>query len=92
MKDTIKIIQQAASSGELVLGFKKTKQTLFTGDPQLIVVSKNCPKTQKDKIAYWSHLSDTDFIEVDETSKTLGAQTEKLHNVSTLAVLRHSKK
>jgi large subunit ribosomal protein L30e len=85
--DVKKQINTAMESGNVILGSNKTVDALLTGKPKLVLMASNCPKSQREAIAYYSALSGVKCVTVKENSMELGSGCGRPHHLSALAVL-----
>lgn len=87
MKNLKKELGVAIKTGKVLLGSKEVIRALFNGKLKLIIFSKNCPEKIFEKIRYYSILSQTSFLKVNENSQELGAMCGKPFSVSTLGIV-----
>jgi len=87
MKGLTERISSTVKTGKVVRGSKKVIYALLMGNPKLIILSENCAREIKDRIKYYSKLSDIPCKTVSETSLELGSICGRPFPISTLAVI-----
>jgi large subunit ribosomal protein L30e len=85
--DVKKQINTAIVSGNVVFGSNKTADALLYDEPKLVLLASNCPKSQREKITYYSALSGVKCVTLKENSMELGSGCGRPHHLSALAVL-----
>lgn len=87
MKDIKKDIGSVIKTGRVCIGSKKVISNLLTGNPKLILISSNCPNDIRERIIYYSQLSNTHYHITKDNSMELGSVCGKPFPVSALGII-----
>lgn len=79
-------IRVAVDTGSVVLGSKKSIQSLKLGNGKLVVVADNSPEDIKDDVNYYAKLSNIPVYTYEGTSVELGSVCGKPFTVATLVI------
>jgi len=88
IKDIREHIGKVVKTGKYILGSKETISNLLVGNPKIVILSDKCPINLKERILYYSRLSEVPCIVVKEGSFDLGAACGKPFPVSAFTVLK----
>lgn len=87
MKDIKKDIGSVIKTGKVCIGSKGVISNLLTGNPKLILISSNCPNDIRERIVYYSQLSNTHYYITKDNSMELGSVCGKPFSVSALGIM-----
>lgn len=87
MKDIKEKLLSTVKTGTVEYGMKKAVNKLYAEEPELVLVSKNCPQAMKDRIKYYCRINQTRYLESNYSSLDLGSICGRQHSVSVLTVL-----
>ena len=87
MKDVKKDIRGVIKTGRICIGSKSVISSLLTSNPKLILISSNCPRDIRERIIYYSELSNIHYHITKEEGLELGSVCGKPFSVSALGVL-----
>lgn len=87
MKDIRSDLGLVIKTGKVVVGTKNVLSALLTGNPKLVFISGNCPNDVKERVIYYSRLSNTPYHITEENSVELGSICGKPFPVCTLTVI-----
>lgn len=87
MKDIKKDITSVIKTGKIHIGSNKVRSALLTNNPKLVLISSNCPNDIKERIIYYSQLSDTQYHITDEDGIELGSVCGKPFPVLALGIM-----
>lgn len=87
MKDIKKDIRSVIKTGRICIGSKSVISSLLTGNPKLILISSNCPSDIRERIIYYSKLSNIHYHIAKEGGLELGSVCGKPFPVSALGVI-----
>ena len=85
MVDIEKVLKTTVKKGTVKIGTKQTKQVITDGSAKLIVISKNCPKSEE--ITTMAKKKKIPIYNCDSSSIDLGYTCGKSFAVSVFAVL-----
>ncbi len=80
-------IRRAVDTGKVVFGQKQCQKEMLKGKGELLIVSKNMPGSEKERIKYIAEVNNKKIVEVEQTGISLGSVCGKPFVVSTLLVL-----
>ena len=80
-------LKTAIDTGKITMGSNKTIDSLLLDDPKLVLLASNCPRQQREAIAYYCRLSNTPCVTLKETSIEIGSSCGRPHPVSALSVI-----
>lgn len=80
-------LNNALETGNVLMGTNKAVDSLLYAEPKLIVISKKCPKKQKESIMYYSGLAGVGVEVLNESAVELGSSFGRSHPVNVLTVL-----
>ena len=86
-----KEIRRAVDTGKVAFGYKQCQKELMKGDGELIIISSNIPKNQKESIKYLAEVEGKTVYEYAQPGLTLGSICGKPFVVSALIVLDKGK-
>ena len=73
MKKVRDEIASIVKTGKIVVGYKRVKKALLSGNIKFAIISRNCPNEIKEDIIYYSALSKIPYKIVDEDANDLGS-------------------
>jgi len=74
-------------TGKTSVGTRSVVSALLTASPKLVLISGNCPNDVKERVVYYSQLSQTPCLITEEKSTELGSICGKPFPVSAVAVM-----
>jgi len=86
MTDLRDKIVKAVSEGRAEVGSRTVIDGLLSRNLKHVVLSSNCPKTEKESILYYSKLSSTQVDVLSESSVELGSICGKPYPISAVAI------
>ena len=86
-----KEIRRAVDTGKVAFGYKQCQKELSKGNGELIIVSSNIPKNQKESIKHLADVEGKKVYEYKETGLVLGSICGKPFVVSTLIIIDKGK-
>jgi large subunit ribosomal protein L30e len=89
--DVNKEIRRVVDTGKVSFGFKEAKKKLLAGEGQMIIVSKNLPKNERETIKQIANIESKKFFEYPENGLVLGSVCGKPFVISTMLVLDEGK-
>ncbi len=87
MKDIKDMINVVIRTGKVIMGSKKVITTLLSSNVKLIILSSNCHRDIKERIIYYSGLSNTPYHITESNSLEFGSICGKPFPVSALGIL-----
>jgi len=81
-------IKKLLKSKNLVIGTGKTIKKLKLGKLSVVYLSSNCPKNIREDIKYYSGLSGTNVVEIEETNEDIGVACKKPFFISVVSVIK----
>lgn len=87
MKDVRSDLGTILKTGKVSTGTKNVLSALLTGNPKLVFISGNCPNDVKERVVYYSRLSNTPYHITEESSVELGSICGKPFPVCALSVM-----
>jgi len=81
-------IKKLLKSKNLVIGTQRTMRYLKTGKLSKVYISSNCPAEIKEDIKYYSELSSTPVVELEQSNEEIGILCKKPFFISVLSVLK----
>ncbi|MHA1595311.1 MAG: 50S ribosomal protein L30e [Candidatus Baldrarchaeia archaeon] len=82
-----KSLKMALKTGKVILGSKRTLDTIRRGRAKLIILAKEAPEEIKQEVMYYCKLSKTPLYVFEGSSVELGALCGKPFMVSSLAII-----
>jgi large subunit ribosomal protein L30e len=89
--DTNKEIRRAVDTGKVLFGYKEAKKKLLAGEGQMVIVSKNMPKNEKETLKQIANVESKKFYEYAENGLVLGSVCGKPFVISTMLILEEGK-
>ena len=89
--DLNKEIRRAVDTGKVSFGYKICRKHLSKGEGELIIVSANMPKNDKETLKHLASVEDKKVLEVQDTGLTLGSICGKPFVISAMIVLEKGK-
>ena len=86
-----KEIRRAVDTGKVAFGYKQCQKELAKGNGELIIISSNMPKVQKESIKHLADVEGKKVYEYKEAGLVLGSICGKPFVVSTLIILDKGK-
>ncbi|MFH1404358.1 MAG: 50S ribosomal protein L30e [Candidatus Altiarchaeota archaeon] len=83
----VKELVDALKNGNVVFGTKSTVELLLTSEPDMIILSSNCPKDEKESLLYYSKLAGVPVKVAEEKSIELGSMCGKPYRISAAAIV-----
>ena len=87
MKELKQKIRNAIQTGEVTVGSKLVIKVLLKGEVKLVIISEDCPIEVKERILYYSRLSEVPCYPTKGGSLDLGMACAKPFPVSALAII-----
>jgi len=81
-------IKKLLKSKNLIVGTQRTIRYLKIGKLSKVYISTNCPADIKEDIKYYSGLSGTPIIELEQSNEEMGVLCKKPFLISVLSVLK----
>ncbi|MBD3387693.1 MAG: 50S ribosomal protein L30e [Candidatus Altiarchaeales archaeon] len=85
--DVKKQLNVAIESGEVQIGSNKSIESLLNGNPKLVLLSRNCPRKQREAITYYCRLAGVPVVTLKENSVEVGSGVGKPYPISAVTVL-----
>jgi len=85
--DIKKQLNNAFETGKVLMGSKKTIDSILNDEPKLVILSSNCPAKSKESIEYYARLADVMVVVLKDNGVELGSSLGRSHSVSALSVL-----
>jgi len=89
--DANKEIRRVVDTGKVVFGYKECTKKLLAGQGEMIIISKNMPKNDKETIKQISHIESKKFYEYPDNGLVLGSVCGKPFVISAMLVLEVGK-
>lgn len=89
--DANKEIRRAVDTGNVKFGFKQAEKNVLKGNAELIILSSNAPKRNKEKIEQYCLVSKIPFFEFSGKSVELGSVCGKPFVISCLCIEKTGK-
>jgi len=87
MKDIRGDLGTVMKTGKTCVGTRSVVSALLTANPKSVLLSVNCPNDAKERVVYYSLLSQTPCLVTEEKSAELGSICGKPFPVSAVAVM-----
>ncbi|MBN2250931.1 MAG: 50S ribosomal protein L30e [Candidatus Altiarchaeota archaeon] len=87
MKDIRGDMGTVIKTGKILTGHNNVVSALLMGNPKLVLVSGNCALDVKERLVYYSRLSETPCMVMKESSVEVGSVCGKPFPVSVVAVM-----
>ncbi|MDO8627804.1 MAG: 50S ribosomal protein L30e [Candidatus Diapherotrites archaeon] len=84
--DISKEIRRAVDSGKVFFGTRSVEKKLLTDKGKLVILTKNMPVLEKEKISYLAEVAETPFFAFEGSSKELGNVCGKPFVISSMLV------
>ena len=91
MTDMAKEIRRAVDTGKAVLGFKETEKNILKGNGQLLILSGNIQKKEKERLESLAKTAKLPAHSFQGTSMERGAVCGKPFTITSLLVLEQGK-
>jgi large subunit ribosomal protein L30e len=85
--DANKEIRRAVDTGKVAFGTKQTKKLLLAGEGEMVIVSKNMPKNEKETLKQIANVESKKFYEYQEQGLVLGSVCGKPFTISAMLIL-----
>ncbi len=89
--DVNKELRRAVDTGKVFFGQKQAEKSILKGKAQLVIISGNIPKLEKEKIVANAAVSQVPSIEFDGSGLELGSVCGKPFVVSVMVVVEPGK-
>ena len=89
--DANKEIRRAVDTGKVSFGFREAKKKLLAGEGEMLIVSKNMPKNEKETLKQIANVESKKFYEYPDTGLVLGSVCGKPFVISTMLVIEAGK-
>ncbi|MFH1586897.1 MAG: 50S ribosomal protein L30e [Candidatus Diapherotrites archaeon] len=89
--DVNKELRRAVDTGKVFFGQKQAEKSILKGKAQLIIISGNIPKLEKEKIVADAAVSQVPFIEFGGSGLEMGSVCGKPFVVSVMVVVEPGK-
>ncbi|MFA5931003.1 MAG: 50S ribosomal protein L30e [archaeon] len=86
-----KEIRRAVDTGKVSFGYKQAKKNLLSGNGEMVIVSKNLPKNEKETLKQIANVESKKFYEYDDTGLVLGSVCGKPFVISVMLILEAGK-
>ena len=87
MKDIKREITKVMKTGKIIIGTNSVSGALLNSNPQLILISSNCPNHIREEITYYSRLSNIPYRMLRNDGLELGSMCGKPFPVSVLGIV-----
>ncbi|MGQ4834043.1 MAG: 50S ribosomal protein L30e [Candidatus Asgardarchaeia archaeon] len=87
MVDFANSLRIALRTGNVILGFERTKKSIIEGNAKMIILASNTPKDRLEEIKYYSKLANIPIYIYEGSSKDLGALCGKPFMVSAISII-----
>ncbi len=84
LKDNLRL---TIETGKIILGAKKTLESLKKGKLKLVILASNCPESIREDVKYYSKLTGTKVYTYKGNNVELGRDCGRQHGISTLGVI-----
>lgn len=84
-------IRRAVDTGKVLFGAKNTEKSLQNNECKMVVLAKNAPQENKERLAHYAEIAGIKSYLYEGTSKDLGALCGKPFTVGALAVIDKGK-
>ena len=89
--DANKEIRRAVDTGKIAFGLKECKKKLLAGIGQMVIVSKNMPKNERESLKQLANVESKKFYEYPENGLVLGSVCGKPFVISTMLIIEEGK-
>ncbi|MFA6269185.1 MAG: 50S ribosomal protein L30e [archaeon] len=89
--DTNKEIRRAVDTGKVSFGYKEAKKKLLAGEGEMVIVSANMPKNERETIKQIANIESKKFFEYPANGMVLGSVCGKPFVISTMLILEEGK-
>jgi large subunit ribosomal protein L30e len=79
-------VRRAMDTGRVLLGFRQTEKSLLNGNAKLIILARNAPEVERERIEYLAKVGGVPVYHFDGTTVDLGHVCGKPFAVSMLVV------
>jgi len=86
-----KEIRRAVDTGKVVFGFKQCKKKLLANEGEMLIVSNNIPKNDRETLKQIATVESKKYYEYDGTGLVLGSVCGKPFVISTMLILEAGK-
>jgi len=86
-----KEIRRAVDTGKVLFGTKEAKKKLLAGEGEMLIVSKNMPKNEKETLKQIANIESKKFFEYSDTGLVLGSVCGKPFVISAMLILEVGK-
>ena len=91
MVETNKEIRRAVDTGKVIFGYKQCKKELAKNSGELLIVTKNMPKNEKETLVHFAKIEGKKVFEFPETGIVLGNICGKPFIISSMIILDKGK-
>lgn len=85
--DTNKEIRRAVDTGKVSFGYKTCQKNLLQGEGEMIIISNNLPKNDREVLQHLAKVEGKKFLEYPENGLTLGSVCGKPFVVSAMIII-----
>lgn len=85
--DTNKEIRRAVDTGKVSFGYKVCQKNLLQGEGEMIIISNNLPKNDREVLQHLAKVEGKKFLEYPENGLTLGSVCGKPFVVSAMIII-----
>jgi len=85
--DLNKEIRRAVDTGKVIFGYNQAQKKLLSGEGELLIVCKNMPKNDKEKLKQIANVESKKYYEYSENGLVLGSVCGKPFVISAMLVL-----
>lgn len=89
--DINKEIRRAVDTGKVLFGTKECRKKILSGEGEMVIVSKNMPKNEKETIKQITTVAGKKFFEYSETGLVLGSVCGKPFVISAMLIIEAGK-
>jgi len=81
---SLDILKKALKEKEIVFGVDRTIKKLKRGKCEKVFLSSNCPEDLKEDVDYYSKLTKTEVVSLNQPNDELGMMCKKPFSISVL--------
>jgi large subunit ribosomal protein L30e len=89
--DVAKEIRRAVDTGKVSFGYKSCQKNLASGNGEMIIISSNIQKNEKEKLTHLAEIEGKKILEFDKNGLMLGSICGKPFVVSAMIILDKGK-
>ncbi|NPA76768.1 MAG: 50S ribosomal protein L30e [Candidatus Diapherotrites archaeon] len=79
-------VRRAMDTGRVLLGYRQTEKSLLNGAAKLVIVAKNAPQAERERVEYLAKVGGVPVYHYDGTTVDLGHVCGKPFTVAMLVV------